>query len=270
LTVAVIACAIGLSTLPAAAAGHGAPGRVPAGGAKVHPGQVLDTAGSACTSNFVFTDADRHLYLGQAAHCSSTGDSVNFDGCKEATLPLGTPVTVVGTGVTGVLAYSSWQAMQARHETNSSACMDNDFALVRLPDSARDSVSPDVPFFGGPHGVNTAGANAGDNVYAFGNSPVRGGIGALAPKRGTVVTTADDGWAYLVYFTTPGIPGDSGSAVLDQEGHALGVLSSLITTPTPGANGVADMQRMLAYARDMSGIKGLRLVDGTQRFSPGG
>jgi hypothetical protein len=240
------------------------------GEGQVHPGLVLDTAGSDCTSNFVFTDADRHLYLGQAAHCSSEGQDIDLDGCKEKTLPLGTRVRVVGSEITGSLVYNSWRTMQARHETNVAACADNDFALVRLPDSLRSQVSPDVPYFGGPHGINTSGVGPGGAVYAYGNSPLRGGIGMLAPKRGVVVATIDSGWSYLVYFATPGIPGDSGSAVLDAQGHALGVMSSLITTPTPGANGVADIGRMFSYAQERSGIGGLRRVDGAQPPDSGG
>jgi hypothetical protein len=55
--------------------------------------------------------------------------------------------------------------------------------------------------------------------------------------------------------------------VLDADGHALGVMSTLVTTPTPGSNGVADLSRMLSYAQDASGIKGLRLVTGAQPFA---
>ncbi|HEX3828783.1 MAG TPA: serine protease [Sporichthyaceae bacterium] len=250
---------VSLNSARADVAPMGAPGE-----GKVHPGLVLDTAGSDCTSNFVFTDADRHLYLGQAAHCSSQGQDIDFNGCKERTLPLGTQVRVVGSEIAGSLVYNSWRTMQARHEKNAAVCADNDFALVRLPDSLRSQVSPDVPYFGGPHGINTDGVGPGGAVDAYGNSPLRGGIGMLAPKRGIVVATVDSGWSYLVYFATPGIPGDSGSAVLDAQGHALGVMSSLVTTPTPGANGVADLGRMVSYAQERSGIRGLRLVDGAQ------
>jgi hypothetical protein len=253
--------------LPPAAAISRAPLWARPGEAKVHPGLVLDTAGSDCTSNFVFADADQHVYLGQAAHCSSQGDDVDFDGCKEKTVPLGTQVRIVGSDIAGSLVYNSWRTMQARHETNAAACADNDFALVALPDSVRAQVSPDVPYFGGPHGLNTTGVAGAEAVYSYGNSPLRGGIGVLAPKRGAVVTTIDSGWSYLVYFATPGIPGDSGSAVLDSTGRALGVMSSLITTPTPGSNGVADLWRMLSYAQEWSEIKGLRLVDGAQPFA---
>lgn len=266
LVIGVLAAAV-TTPLPASAAASTDPPWASLATAKVHPGQLLDTAGSDCTSNFVFTDADRHVYIGQAAHCSSEGGEVDFDGCNGKTLPLGTAVTVVESGVRGVIAYNSWEAMQRRHEKNPSACADNDLALVRLPDSVRPTVSPDVPYFGGPHGVNQVGAKPGDRVYSYGNSPIRGGIGMLAPKSGTVLTVADHGWSYLAYFATPGIPGDSGSAVLDGQGRALGVLSSLIATPSPGSNGVADLSLMLAYARDMSGIHGLRLVDGMTPFN---
>jgi hypothetical protein len=270
LGVALLVAAL-LPAHPAGAAGSSPlPPWAPIDRAKVHPGQVLDTKGSDCTANFVFADAANHVYLGQAAHCSSEGNEMNFDGCKEKTLPLGTLVTVVESQIIGELAYNSWRTMQARHETNSSACLDNDFALVRLPDSVRDQVNPTVPFFGGPTGVNTAVVAAGDKLYAYGNTPLRGGIGMLSPKTGAVVLPVDDNWSYLAYFLTPGIPGDSGSAVMDAKGNALGVLSSLVTTPTPGSNGVSDLQRMLAYAQDMSGIKGLRLVAGTTPFSPTG
>jgi hypothetical protein len=256
---------------PAGAATSPLPPWAPLDKATVHPGQVLDTHGSDCTSNFVFLDAANHVYIGQAAHCSANdNNSVNLDGCSSKTLPLGTLVTVIESQIIGELVYNSWLAMQTRHETNPSACLDNDLALVRLPDAVRGQVSPTVPFFGGPTGVNAAVVAAGDKLYAYGNTPLRGGIGVLSPKAGVVAMAVDDNWSYLAYFLTPGIPGDSGSAVLDAQGHALGVLSSLVTTPTPGSNGVSDMQRMLAYARATSGIKGLRLVDGTEPFSAGG
>ncbi|HEY3604177.1 MAG TPA: trypsin-like peptidase domain-containing protein [Sporichthyaceae bacterium] len=267
---AALLAATALSARPAGASTTPLPPWAPADRAKVHPGQVLDTKGSDCTSNFVFADAANHVYVGQAAHCSSEGNDVNVDGCKEKTLPLGTLVTVVESQIIGELAYNSWRTMQARHEPDQSACLDNDFALVRLPDADRAKVNPTVPFFGGPTAANTATVSAGDKLYAYGNTPLRGGIGMLSPKTGAVVMPVDDSWSYLTYFLSPGIPGDSGSAVLDAQGRALGVLSSLVTTPTPGSNGVSDLQRMLAYAQDMSGIVGLRLVAGTKPFSATG
>jgi hypothetical protein len=63
----------------------------PAGQATVHPGVMVFTNGAQCTSNFVFTDGS-NVYLGQAAHCSSTGGQTSTDGCDTGSLPIGTPV----------------------------------------------------------------------------------------------------------------------------------------------------------------------------------
>ena len=52
----------------------------PAGSATIHPGVMTFTGGQSflggaaqCIANFVYTDASGAFYLGQAAHCSSTG-----------------------------------------------------------------------------------------------------------------------------------------------------------------------------------------------------
>jgi hypothetical protein len=237
--------------------------------ATLRPGLVLETQGAECTGNFVFNDAKGRVYLGQAAHCSSQGEPTDFNGCKDKSYPLGTKVAVVGSQVSGVLAYSSWLTMQSVKEKDKFACAENDLALVQIPDDVRDVVNPSVPYYGGPHGLNKTGAAVGEAVYSYGNSPLRMSIGLLAPKYGVVVEQVSGGWSYLTYFTTPGIPGDSGSAVLDSAGRALGVLSSLSISPAPASNGVSDIGRMLAYAQGHSGIEGLQLVDGTTAFSKG-
>lgn len=253
---------IGAGTAPSAAAGEfPTPDR-----ATVHPGVLLVIDGKGCTANFVFTDAAGHFYLGQAAHCASRGDIEEFNGCTDEVLPLGTEVAIRGSRVTGALAYNSWATMQAVGETDQNACRANDFALVRLPDSAAGQLNPSVPYFGGPTGLRADTAGLGDLAYAYGNAPTRQGIAELSPKRGAVLTRTDEDWTYLTYFMTPVIPGDSGSGVLDEQGRALGVASSLIVLPYPAANGVVSLARALAYAQKHSGIRGLRLVPGTEPF----
>ncbi|MBA3742385.1 serine protease [Sporichthya sp.] len=235
--------------------------------ATVHPGVLLVTDGKGCTANFVFTDAAGHFYLGQAAHCASRGEPDNFDGCTDPVLPLGTEVGVRGTEVAGTLAYSSWGAMQSIGERDENICRANDFALVRLPDSAVGTLNPSVPFFGGPTALSPGTAGTGDLAFSYGNSPLRYGVEELSPKSGAILERTDEDWAFLVYFLTPVIPGDSGSGVLDEQGRALGVASSLIVLPHPGSNGVVSLAKALAYAQQHSGIKGLRLVPGTERFT---
>ncbi len=249
----------------------------PASTAKIHPGVQTYTNGSQCTANFVYTDGAGNVYVGQAAHCAGTGAATETDGCDSGSLPLGTKVDFVengslltsGTTVgTGTLVYSSWLTMQANGTTDPDACAYNDLALVKVDPQHVSKVNPSMPFWGGPTGINTTGTAAGDNVFSFGNSSLRGGIELLSPKRGTSLGDDGNGWSHTVYTLTPGIPGDSGSGFLDQDGKALGTLSTVAIAPLAGSNGVGDLAKELAFAQQHSGIAGLRLVNGTEPFSP--
>lgn len=271
--VASLLAAVLLAPQPAAQAATWAP----ADTAAIHPGVQAYTAGAQCTSNFVFTDGAGNVYVGYAAHCAGTGAATDTNGCDAASLPLGTRVTFAeggsllseGTAVGhGTLAYSSWLTMQQRGETDADTCAYNDLALVRVDAADVGKVNPSVPFWGGPTGIDTAGTAAGDTVYSYGNSSLRGGITALSPKQGISLGTDSGGWNHPVYTLTPGVPGDSGSAFLDADGQALGVLSTLALAPLAGSNGVGDLGRELAYAQANGGIAGLALVPGTEPFSP--
>jgi len=215
----------------------------PATTATIHPGVVTVTKGASCTANFIYTDAKANTYLGQAAHCSGTGQATETNGCDSASLPLGTPVTIEGSGVTGRLVYNSWLAMKAAGEKNPDACANNDLALIEIPASAVAKVNPSIPIFGGPVGLNTTGTAVGEPVFSYGNSPLRKGISILSPKHGTSFGDAANGWSHTVYTLTPGIPGDSGSAFLDSHGRALGDLSTLALAPQPLSNQVSDPEK---------------------------
>jgi hypothetical protein len=262
---AAVVAAVALSgAVPATAVA--APAWAPASAATVHPGVVTDTAGGQCTSNFVFTGSDGAVYLGQAAHCAGTGAATETDGCTAGSLPIGTPVTIDGASKPGTVVYSSWLTMQARGETDPDACAFNDLALVRIDPADVGKVNPTVPYWGGPTGLGTGTSAVGDAVLSYGNSPLRGGIAALSPKQGTSLGDDGNGWSHTVLTLTPGVPGDSGSAFLDANGRAIGVLSTLALLPVPASNGVGDLPRQLAYAQQTSGIAGLRLVLGTEPF----
>lgn len=237
----------------------------PAGQAAIHPGVVTNTKGGECTSNFIFTNGD-DLFLGQAAHCASTGGQTATNGCNTGSRPLGTTVKIAGTGVRGTLAYSSWIAMQRVGETNANVCRFNDFALVRIPEDAEDEVNPTVPIFGGPEGLDTDGVPVGETVYSYGNSPLL--LGLLHAKVGKNIANTGGGWEHLVLTIPPGVPGDSGSGFLDSDGDAFGVLSTLALAPVPGSNGVGDLAMELRYATAHSAqVDGaIRLVEGTEPF----
>ena len=245
---AAVAGAAVLALTSAGSASAAAPAYAPAATATVHPGVMTYTAGAQCTANFVYTDGVS-TFLGQAAHCSGTGGSTETNGCSAGSLPLGTKVTVTGASKPGTMVYNSWLAMQQAGTTDANTCAYNDLALIKLDPADVARTNPSVPFWGGPKGVNTTGAPAGSRVYSYGNSSLRLGLSPLSPKTGISVGTNGGGWNHPVYTVTPGIPGDSGSAFLDAQGRALGVLSTLALAPLAGSNGVSDVSRMVAFAR---------------------
>ena len=272
-----IRTAIGLGHLAAAAAvvlatvvpatASAAPAFAPAATASVHPGVMTVTGGAQCTANFVFTDGS-DVFIGQAAHCASaSGGPTNHNGCVVSSKPLGTRVAVAGASRPGTLVYSSFIAMQANNERDPNTCAYNDFALVRLDPADVGRTNPTVPFWGGPTGLDGDGTVPGEPVYSFQNSSLRLGLSLLSPKIGTSLGTAARGWTHGVYTVTPGISGDSGSAFLSSGGQALGVLSTVQIAPLAGSSGVSDLARALAYA-NANGMSGVRLVPGTQPFSP--
>jgi S1-C subfamily serine protease len=73
------------------------------------------------------------------------------------------------------------------------------------------------------------------------------------------------GGDHTVYTATPGIPGDSGSALIDAQGRAFGVLSTVQIAPMAAANGVGDISRELSYL-DSHASFAVTLANGTQPF----
>ena len=87
------------------------------------------------------------------------------------------------------------------------------------------------------------------------------GLEPLREKSGQITRLSDDGWTYSIGTDNPGVPGDSGSAVLHESGKALGVLVTVGTgfsTTCLGlcslvSNGVANLDMALSYANDSMG-----------------
>lgn len=255
-----------LPATPGSSVGLRSSSWAPAATASVHPGVQTFTEGAQCTANFVFADT-ADVYLGQAAHCAGTGAATETDGCLAKSLPLGTLVEIDGATRPGTLVYSSWLTMQARGETDADTCANNDFALVKLDPVDVGRVNPSIPFWGGP--VSLGGETSlFEEVYTYGNSGLRFGLTPLSPKVGTSLGTGSGGWSHTTYTVTPGIPGDSGSAFLDREGRAIGVLSTLNLIPMPGANSVSDLASALSYLRAHTELDAVQLVPGTEPFSP--
>jgi hypothetical protein len=255
-----------LALCGAAGEAGAAPNWAPAATAAVHPGVQTFTNGAQCTANFVFTDGT-NVYIGQAAHCSGTGGNTETNGCTSGSLPLGTKVDVTGASRQGTMVYNSWLTMQSLGETDADTCQYNDLALIQLDPADVGKVNPSIPHWGGPVGVNTTGTAVGDTVYSYGNSELRGGVTQLSPKKGVSVGDDGNGWSHTVYTVTPGIPGDSGSAFLDANGNALGVLSTIAIAPLAASNGVGDVGREINYLHAHSSLGAVQLALGTQPFN---
>jgi hypothetical protein len=219
---------------------------------EIHPGVMTFTDGAQCTSNFVYGDGT-NTYLGQAAHCSSTGSNTDTNGCTSKSLPNGTQVEIDGASKPGVMVYNSWIAMQAAGQSDDATCFGNDLALVKIDPADVGKVTPTVPFYGGPTGLRTTPTAEGDDVYSYGNSSLRGGVEQLSPKRGVAVGMDNADWTHNVYTVTPGIPGDSGSGFMDADGKAFGVLSTLAVAPLPASNQVSDLNKALNYMHSHGG-----------------
>jgi hypothetical protein len=258
---AVITCA----ALAGATPSFAEPAWAPADSATIRPGNQTFTDGAQCTSNFVFYDAANTVYLGQAAHCSGTGGATETNGCDSGSLPNGTPVEIEDATQPGTMVYNSWIAMQGAGETNADACDFNDFALIRVNPADAGSVNPTIPFWGGPTGI-TGSVPDTEKVLSYGNSSLRLGIRQLSPKEGLKLATEGNGWSHQVYTATPGIPGDSGSAFIDRQGRAFGVLSTVQLAPLAGSNGVGDLSREIAYMESHGGPD-VTLALGTEPFA---
>ena len=237
----------------------------PAESATIHPGVKVFIGGGQCTANFVFADK-AHVYVGTAAHCSSTGSTVQSATCDTGSLPLGTQVKVQGANAPGTLIYSAWGTMRDVLETDRDTCLYNDFALIRLDPADHDAVNPSVPVWGGPHGIAEATA-MGDQVFSALHSSLSLGSRPMLTKQGVSFGTSGSGWVHPVYTAAPGIPGDSGSGYLDGDGNALGVLSTLAAQPWPAATNLTDVSMALNYMKaHTDAFDRVELVDGTEPF----
>jgi hypothetical protein len=259
-----------IAVLPVARSAEAGPRWAPVATAPIHPGVQLFTTtpsgANQCTANFVFYDR-KDVYIGQAGHCSSVDLPNETNGCEAKVLPTGIKVRVEGASRRGVLVYDSWVTMQKIHERDDATCWGNDFALVKLNAADRSKVNPSMPVWGGPTGLDRSAA-FGESTYTYGDSELRVGLEALSPKFGLSTGDENEGWTHGIYTVTPGIFGDSGSAVLGPTGGALGVLSTVELTPKPLENNVADLAKALDYMKQHHPeLRFVTLAKGTLPFA---
>lgn len=184
---------------------------------------------SGCTMNFVFTDGTSS-YIGTAGHCAGNGKTVI---AQIATRVDPTDTLVVTLAAIGTVV-KSWNQGIGK-----------DFALVKIDPGFK--VVPGVTGALGPTGV-FCGDPVGQPVMHYGHGYIffveqgYAKFGEVIPDLTLVFPfTSPDGYNWVGY----GLPGDSGSEVMNDAGLAVGDLTHGLApagVPAPGLNFGTDMQ----------------------------
>lgn len=228
--------------------------------ATIRPGAQIE--GGDCTANFVFTSMDySEVYIGSAAHCF-IGESESNYYCSYVPLEPGEPILIRGASEAGTLVYSSFYTMrQNNHTTNERLCYANDFALIKLSGEDRSRVNPALTYFGGPIGLaNSSFISINDKLISFGNSTDHHDSDYSQRKEGYVTKVQSyQGWTTEAII--PVIKGDSGSAVIDASGQAVGLVKGIAVNEESingaGSPGILipNLDMALAYAEEYAGIE---------------
>ena len=202
-------------------------GAVSAGGCMVHP--------HGCTMNFVFADGSGNRYIGTAGHCVNGGGDV---------------IMQVATRVDPTGLTFATLAKIGRVAKKVNAGIGADFALVRVDpgwpviSGVAGAYGPTGVFCGDPLGQPVTHYGHG---YVFLVGPGQAKYGEVIPDASLVFKGKwDTGFNWVGY----GLPGDSGSGVMNDAGLAVGDLThgvSVAGLPVPG----------LSFGTDMGGIFGL-------------
>ena len=235
------------------------------------------TKGAQCTGNFVFTDGAGRVYVGYAAHCAGKGAATDTDGCDRHVTRSGPRCGSRAAAPSSPRGpprprHARLQLVAddaaARHDQDAAACAFNDFALVRVATADVGKVNPSVPFWGGPTGIRTDGAAAGDQVYSYGNSSLRGRRRRrLAPRSARAL--GDHRQRLVAQPSTPSPPASRATpaaASSTRTGRRSAPSPPSRSRRCPAANGVGDLDPRAGLRPEHSGIPGLRLVQGTEPF----
>ena len=189
---------------------------------------------SGCTMSFVFTDG-ASKYIGTAGHCAGNGKTVIAQVSTRVDPTDTVLVTLAAIGTT----VKSWNAGIGR-----------DFALVQINPGFK--VVPGMAGALGPTGV-FCGDPVGQPVMHYGHGYIffveqgYAKFGEVIPDLTLLLKFASpNGFNWVGY----GLPGDSGSGVMNDAGLAVGDLThgiGVAGVPVPG----------LSFGTDMGGIFGL-------------
>lgn len=203
--------------------------------ASVRPGAKVAAGMGICTANFLFSTPDNaSLFLGTASHCTIGRD-------------LGDPVQLAGGATEGALVYCS-QGAARDVLTCPWAAGSDDFALIEIPEEARDEVHPKMLGWGGPTGI--ADPSPGDRMYTYENV-THGDRGVWDPMAGAVVQSGDQETRGY-FLPRPPQGGDSGSPVVAGDGTAIGTLWGFAFVP-PYAGAISNLDNSLENLEEHTG-----------------
>jgi len=176
----------------------------------VRPGAMyFADNGNGCSMSFVFHGSDRHEYVASAGHCIWADSNLGSPADKEAKWKpgAGMPVSDPSGQRIGRFAYGIWTD-------------ERDFSLIRLDSGVQASAA--MCYFGGPVSMYTAHSSGIVFLKHFGNGLI---YGDTIPARTALARNTLD--AHYVYAYAAALPGDSGSAVMTEDGQAIGTLVDL-------------------------------------------
>lgn len=186
----------------------------------VRPGTAFTANGARCTFAFLIQGSDHRLYAATAGHCLPVAAMTTW-------APDRGPQILSSDAVVGHARYSVFSSLE------------RDFALVQL--NKRQRHDPSVCHWGGPSTVQTQPSSTpvAARYYGQGELPR-----LVAPARvGAFLALPDQRYVRLTGVVDDG---DSGGPVLDDQGRAVGVLTSI----NPDSDGLTGVNRLAPHLRD--------------------
>lgn len=183
------------------------------------PGDELNADGSRCTLAWLLADPSG-LYFATAGHCIAEGSRA-YNPALDVEF---------GTG-----AFSFDQDGPGV-----------DFALIRIDPEHYDKLNPKICDWDGPTGIYDTTPASG-MVYHSGYGDVLGQNPFTRARFGAELYW-EGGAAF--YWTGLGVTGDSGSAVVHEDGRAVGVLTHLTPGMAPSNNGGTHLLAGFALAAE--------------------
>ena len=206
--------------------------------AGLSPGDLMTTDAGSCTLAYILA-SPTDLYFATAGHCIQVDQvAMNPD--------------------YGEIGVGAFHFLEPETGSQSDGSPGMDFGLIRIDPALYGDLNPKVCGWDGPKGMYD-GSGEGGLTRHYGHGVVFGDLGPTTQQREGYFLFTDE---QAFYWTGFAVPGDSGSAVLDENDLALGVFTHVLAGANgvpPADNGGTLLTRGLELAAE-GGFTDLRLV----------